>query len=139
MPRRAATAADLALSVPAELASRVRELLGAVAVPDAVVAVVFGTGARHRLQVGDENLGNGITDIDVMDEVDVVSGADAAQEGDGSLIVGGAAIVVGSHVAEMQLLVDRRRSTDPRRRACVKVKKARVGGRGGRERRFRYI
>jgi hypothetical protein len=52
--------------------------------------------------------------------VDVVSVADAAQEGDGSLIVGAAAIVVGSHVAEMQLLVDRRRSTDRRRRACVR-------------------
>jgi hypothetical protein len=57
----------------------------------------------------------------MMNEVDVVSGADAAQEGDGSLIVGAAVIVVGSHVAEMQLLVvDGRRSTDRRRRACVR-------------------
>jgi hypothetical protein len=96
---------------PAGVASGVLVFLGAVEVPDAAIATVVETGAWHRLQVGDENFWDGGADVDVMDEVDVVSGADTAQEGDGSLIVGGAAIVVGSHVAEMQLLLDRRRST----------------------------
>ena len=51
------------------------------------------------LQIRDENLRRSGTDVDAVDEVDVVaSGAEAAQEGYGSLIVGGAAILVGTWI-----------------------------------------
>ncbi|KAG0525688.1 hypothetical protein BDA96_06G078200 [Sorghum bicolor] len=57
VPGRAAAAGDRTLPVPAGVASGVLVFLGVVEVPDPAEAVIVETGARHRLQISDENLG----------------------------------------------------------------------------------
>jgi hypothetical protein len=76
--------------------------LGVLKEPEGVVAAVVEIGARRRLQVGDEVLGGGGTDVGAVDEVEVGdSGADAAQEGNQRRVVASAEVaVLRSHVVD---------------------------------------
>jgi len=73
VPGRAAAAGDRTLPVPAGVAWGVLVFLGVVEVPDFAEAVIVETGAWHRLQINDENLGRSGADVDAVDEVDVVA------------------------------------------------------------------